>query len=117
MAPASPRATAQIIPLPTAAAAPVVNGRIPGRWPACVVPAYRLVSKRKARNNPNNQVQNNAFLDHLAELQAAARLHNLRPCNDAMTESEKAEQARLESFFVRGYVQADRHFRKGGDHV
>lgn len=45
--PASPRTSAQIIPLPGAAVAPVVNNtRRPGRWPACVVSARQLAVLR-----------------------------------------------------------------------
>lgn len=46
MALASPRTSAQIIPLPGAAVAPVANTRGPGRWPACVVPARQLAVLR-----------------------------------------------------------------------
>ena len=46
---ASLRASAQIIPLPGAATAPVVNTRFPGRWPSIVVPFNRFQRLRWER--------------------------------------------------------------------
>lgn len=74
MAPASPLTTAQIISLPTAAAAPVRQTRLPGRWPACVIPANQLARKRVARYNSERQTQNEAMLGRLVQMAATTTL-------------------------------------------
>lgn len=46
---ALPSSSAQIIPLPSAAAAPIANPSFRGHWPAIVYPAWRMKRRRKMR--------------------------------------------------------------------